>query len=178
MQMFRIWFTNVDTLTLDKNLELKRLTDSTPNPPDLIALSEAKLKKSLLDCNPLWHILQGYRLIGTNMNPNDTGRGMLVHIRDVIDFQEQNTDPTVLENQIVDLKLGDVKICHMSVYQSPNSTTEDNSRLNERIRTLGESDRKMIILGDFNYPKINWGEVNCNTEGDSEEARQTVNLHC
>ena len=51
MKMFRIWFTNVDTVTLDKNLELKRLIDSTPNPPDLIALSEAKPKKSLLDWN-------------------------------------------------------------------------------------------------------------------------------
>ena len=27
LKMFRIWFTNVDTLTLDKNLEMKRLTD-------------------------------------------------------------------------------------------------------------------------------------------------------
>ena len=27
MKMFRIWFTNVDTLLLDKNLELMRLTD-------------------------------------------------------------------------------------------------------------------------------------------------------
>ena len=51
MKMFRIWFTNVDTLTLDKNLALKRLIDSIPNPPDLIALSEAKPKKSLLDWN-------------------------------------------------------------------------------------------------------------------------------
>ena len=51
--MFRIRFTNVVTLTLDKNQELKTLIDSTPNPPDLIALSEAKLKKSLIDWNPL-----------------------------------------------------------------------------------------------------------------------------
>ena len=92
MKMFRKWFTNVDTLTLYKNLELKRLIDSTPNPPDLIAFSEAKPKKSLLDWNPLWHIIQGYRGIGTNMNPNDTGRRMLIHIRDGIHVQKQNTD--------------------------------------------------------------------------------------
>ena len=42
---------------------------------------------------------------------------MLIHIRDGIDFQDQNTDPAVLEIQIVDLKLGDVKICLMSVYR-------------------------------------------------------------
>ena len=52
------------------------------------------------------------------MKPNDSGRGMLIHIRNGIDFQEQNTDPAVLEIQVVDLKLGDVKICLMSVYRS------------------------------------------------------------
>ena len=82
------------------------------------------------------------------MIPNDTGSGMLIHIMDGIDFQKQNTDPAVSESQIVDLKLGDVKICLMSVYRSPNSITEKNSRLSEKITTLGESDRKMIILGD------------------------------
>ena len=115
------------------------------------------------------HIILGYRLIGTNINPNDTGRGMLIHISDGIDFQEQNTDPIVLENQIVDLKLGNVKICLMSVYRSPNSTIENNSRLNKKIRTLGESDRKTIRKGDFNYPKINWEEVSCNTEEECKE---------
>ena len=74
---------------------------------------------------------------------------MLIHIRDGIDFQERNTDLAVLENQMVDLKLGDVKICLMSVYRSPNSKTENNSRLNEKIRTLGESDRKMKTQGDY-----------------------------
>ena len=197
--MFRIWFTNVDTLTLDKNLELKPLIDSTPNPTDLIALSEANLKKSLIDWNPLWHNKQGYRLILTNMNPNDTGRGRLIHIRDGIDIQEQNNDSAVLENQIVDLKLGDVKKCLTSVYRSPNSTTEKNFRLNEKIRTLGKSDGQMIILGNFKYPKINWEEVSCHNEEDSREAlflevvrdayltqcvkehtrsRQTVNRRC
>ena len=66
----------------------------------------------------------------------------------------------------MDLKLGDVNVCLMSVYRSPNSTTEDNSKLNEKIRTLGECDRKMIRPGDFNYPKINWEEVSCKTEED------------
>ena len=28
----------------------------------------------------------------------------------------------------------------------------------------------MLRLGDFNYPKINWEEVSCNTEEDIEEA--------
>ena len=79
MKTFRIWFTIVDTKTLDKNLDLKRLTDSTPNPPDLIALSEAKPKKALLDWNPLWHIIQRYRLKGTNINTNDTERDVDTH---------------------------------------------------------------------------------------------------
>ena len=47
------------------------------------------------------------------MNSIDTRRGMLIHIRVGIDFQEQNTDPVVLETQKVDLKLRDVKICLM-----------------------------------------------------------------
>ena len=133
------------------------------------------------------------------MNPKDTRRGMLIHIRDGIDIQEQNNDPAVLENQIVDLKLGDVEKCLTSVDRSPNSTTENNSRHNEKKGTLGESDGQMIILGEFKYPKTNWEEVSCHNEEDSKEAlflevvrdsyltqyvkeqtrsRQTVKFHC
>ena len=55
------------------------------------------------------------------MNPNITGTGMLINIRDGIDFQEQNSDPAVLENQIVDLKLVDVKYdsCQFTEARTP-----------------------------------------------------------
>ena len=59
--------------------------------------------------------------------------------------------------------------CQFTEARTPHAT-EKNSKLNEKIRTLGESDRKMKKVGDFNYPKFNWEEVSCNTEKESKEA--------
>ena len=56
------------------------------------------------------------------------------------------------------------------ILQKLELTTENTSRLNEKIGNLGESKRRMIKLGDFNYTKINRKEVSCNTEEDSKDA--------
>ena len=45
MRNFVVWFSNVDTLNLEKNLELKQLIRNSETEPDIIALSEAKPKK-------------------------------------------------------------------------------------------------------------------------------------
>ena len=51
------------------------------------------------------------------------------------------------------------------IYRSPNSTPEDNDKLNNQIdfisNMLNASGDKLIMVGDFNYPDINWDQLTC-----------------
>ena len=43
------------------------------------------------------------------------------------------------------------------VYRSPNSSEENNTKLNNFIKSLGDmKNTNLIMIGDFNYPKISW----------------------
>ena len=58
-------------------------------------------------------------------------------------------------------KIGDV---HFGVvYRSPNATQENNTRLNELL-SLTEK-RRCVIVGDFNYPDINWKNSSAGAQG-------------
>ena len=48
----------------------------------------------------------------------------------------------------------------MTIYRSPNSTDTNNIALNDLI---AKTDRRTILVGDFNYGNIDWG---CLTAGD------------
>ena len=51
---FELWFTNIDTLTLEKVTKANFLTLSTHFEPDLIATTNSKLRNSTLCWNPIW----------------------------------------------------------------------------------------------------------------------------
>ena len=53
---------------------------------------------------------------------------------------------------------GGKKILVGSVYRSPNSTPVNNVKLLEKIEKANEiaGDNRLLILGDFNVPKIDW----------------------
>ena len=50
-------------------------------------------------------------------------------------------------------------------YRSPNSTNEYNLKLckqiNEICSFLKNCDKNLILLGDFNYPDLNWNSEEC-----------------
>ena len=41
-------------------------------------------------------------------------------------------------------------------YRSPNSSSENNKQSNELMINLGRRYKKLLLVGDFNYPHINW----------------------
>ena len=53
---------------------------------------------------------------------------------------------------------GGKKILVGSVYRSPNSTPANNVKLMEKIEKANDlvGDNRLLILGDFNVPKIDW----------------------
>ena len=49
------------------------------------------------------------------------------------------------------------------VYRSPNSTETNNEKLYKCIQEL--SNRNLVIMGDFNYPNIDWNNLHTTCDG-------------
>ena len=47
----------------------------------------------------------------------------------------------------------------MCLYRSPNSTSKNNKLLNQLILNTSLIGGKLLILGDFNFPTINWDSL-------------------
>ena len=53
----------------------------------------------------------------------------------------------------IQLQTMDKALNMYAVYRLPNSSLENNARINEFIRGV---DKNTLIFGDFNYPNVNW----------------------
>ena len=69
-----IMFTNADTLTKDKVLELLQTIYNRSTLPHVIAISEAKPKYSKTDFNPVTVQIPSYNMEPLNMKLTDKGR--------------------------------------------------------------------------------------------------------
>ena len=49
------------------------------------------------------------------------------------------------------------------VYRSPNSAETNNEKLNKCLQEL--SNRNLVIMGDFNYPNIDWNNLHTTRDG-------------
>ena len=45
------------------------------------------------------------------------------------------------------------------MYKSPKSTFDSNDLLNQTIEDISKLKDELLILGDFNYPNINWEKL-------------------
>ena len=50
------------------------------------------------------------------------------------------------------------------VYRSPNSSSENNSKLCENVSWASEKFSEIILLGDYNFPSIKWLASECNDQ--------------
>ena len=80
-----IMFTNADTLTKNKMLELVQTIYNRSTLPHVIAISEAKPKYSKTDFNPVTVQIPSYNMEPLNMKLTDKGRGVLLFLRDDLD---------------------------------------------------------------------------------------------
>ena len=98
--------------------------------------------------------IPGYDLL---LAQNST-RGVALYIRediphkphDISNIEYQDHVWMVIEPQPrVTILLG-------CIYRSPNSSPENNSKLNDIIGEACAANTKVLVLGDFNYKEINW----------------------
>ena len=139
--------------------------------PDVIALMETRPKNRKGDWNQVLFTIPGYNMECIN-NTTDIGRGMVMYLQSNLNYSLQDIDQQgYTEAHVVEVKLDrGQKVVIASVYRSPNSSPENNQQLNTLIRQIGAqpSDFK-IILGDFNFPKINWTTLNNGSQNVDKE---------
>ena len=82
-----------------------KLIEDKKNPPDDIALVEAKPKNSKTVWNPAWYKINNYNIESVNMNPNDRGRGILIFVIKDIDYCIRQNPNELQEMMICDIAL-------------------------------------------------------------------------
>ena len=168
---FDVLFSNVDTLNHDKLQELRVRIDSLNKKPILIALCETKPKNLRFERNMAEYNLDGYDLLPLNMGKEDLGRGMIMYIQTGLKYSPVNMKTEFCESISVeiDINKGD-KLLDTSVYRSPSSNRDECDKLDNLFREISNKQYShILIMGDFNYPGINWTNLTTETDiGDSQ----------
>ena len=156
-------YTNADSL-LNKKDEL--LATLVLEDRDVISITEVK-PKTHKDLNLPEYQLPGYELF-INDNPK---RGVALYIKSILNPQEVNnlSNHKYEESIWASLDRGGQKLLLGTVYKSPN-TSEDNEKLLlnllEQKEIMDNKYDKICIMGDFNYPDINWTNRSENGKGN------------
>lgn len=106
---------------------------------------------------------------GYECHVNEEGhRGVALYIKNEISATRVHLDTNYEESVWAKCKLNKTdKLLIGVIYRSPNSSEENNERLNDSFRKLSNTDYShILIMGDFNFPGIIWPEGMCS--GPSE----------
>ena len=154
-------YTNVDCLP-NKCNEL--LTIIQERKPHVICHTEVFPKQHLNQTDILSFEIDGYTKFC--QSEERCHKGILIYVHNSIDatpIKELNEDLYV-ESFWLSLKLENKHLNIGTIYRSPNASPENNDMLNNLIDKASRLfyDQRLIIVGDFNFPSINWSNFTSN----------------
>lgn len=158
-------YTNADQLK-NKMSELSiRVNNENP---DIIGITEVKAKKRQSNIKASeFHIEgnQNYKMFSKNVE-DEQGRGLLLFVNKELDTDEVIMDTPFHENLFLQIRINKNKSILLGiVYRSPSSSDENNDALLDLLEeAAGKGHEKLVIMGDFNYPGINWETWNIHGE--------------
>ena len=124
--------------------------------PDIIAITESWTHSEISD-NEIE--IPGYKLFRQDRTDTHKGRGGGVLLYVICSLTSSQMECTVqFTNSLwcdISTQGGVTRVG--VVYRSPNSTAENDDKLYEALDELN-SVPSLVIIGDFNYPGINWSE--------------------
>ena len=156
----KLLYANMQSM-MNKMGELRALIDMER--PDVVVLTETWTNNSV---NDAFVQLKGFEMV-VRCDRRDTmggrGGGIAVYAKGVHAWSE-NVETTF--NQCAHVKIKNKKqmLNLYVVYGSPNSTRENDAELCEWVRKMPSNEVK-IIMGDFNYPGIQWDNGTSNARG-------------
>ena len=102
--------------------------------------------------------ISDYNCIRSNVI--ESSRGVIIYVKDYLpaNIRKILTDQEFLESVWFDIELDSQnKYPFVGIYRSPNSSTENTIHLFSLLDTVcNENYNHKVILGDFNFPGINW----------------------
>ena len=169
---FKVLYSNVDSL-LNKRNELKCIIKDEDY--DILLFTEILPKNCKNVCSSELSI-DNYVLFTSSLN---TGRGVAIYINEK---WKASTDDSLMaeEPESVWCKIrlrGSDNLLVGNVYRSPNSTSENNSKLNELLlKAVNTNNTHVLITGDFNFKDINWNMKQCDINDETQSAFiETIN---
>ena len=169
---FSVLYTNADSLP-NKLQELKSRITLGSSKPKIITITEAKHK------NKWNYSLSELQIEGYNIFTNDLGgetRGIITYVsREIMCKQIQFFDSFTVY-VLIELCTDKInKFTLGTIYRSPNSTSENDEKLLQALDNYCKNcHNKLLILGDFNYPNINW--QNWSTANTNNSGSQFLNI--
>ena len=144
---------------------------------DIIAICETLPKNSLDDKNDYVFNLPDYKPINKS-----EGRGVCLFVKNNIDCVQLSEPEQIFKPSIFCKILtnnNDFLIFGL-VYRSEDKCTDtENENLNKQIDFIMQkySKNKVIIVGDFNYPDIEWEHDHCNKSPEHKSSKflETIN---
>lgn len=156
-------YTNADSLLGKRDILKLRIEVYDP---DIIAITEVLPKNYQfpVDINSDFNI-EGYSIF-TNDNPL---RGVAIYVRNDITATRNDklTEHEHNEQVWVDIRNKDGELLTLgAIYHSPSSTQANRSLLRNMINQAAITSNKLIVIGDFNMPHIDWETHNARSESD------------
>lgn len=126
--------------------------------PKLILVTES-LTKTGNDERNIFPVLQNYSVFS-----NDVGRGVKAFVHSSLNVFRR-TDLETFNPSIVLEIVGSIsKTLVILAYRSPHASPEENDSLNQMITDIVDTvkkDNTCLLVGDFNYPSIDWESETC-----------------
>jgi exonuclease III len=99
-------------------------------------------------------------------------RGVGIYVRKELMAEEVTVITKFQESIWISIKLNAKdKVIVGCVYKIPSSKQEHLDELESLMRNVSQMDKeylRILIMGDFNYPKINWKQWTSSGEKDAE----------
>ena len=126
---------------------------------DIIVITEALPKHSSFKLQEQELKIKGFASISNfDCAHEQNGRGIIIYVMDGLISVKREVKVSFNEHLVVDITLPSKKEIILAVfYRSPNSSDENSSRLFRCISDVANiKSSSVIMLGDFNLPRINW----------------------
>ena len=125
--------------------------------PDIIAITESWANNNVLD-SELY--LENYSMIRKDRATGKRGGGIILYIRSEIQFVQMNSH---FELESLWCTIGNKEKCKIGLYyRPPNASVESTKNMCDEISS--KSYGNCIILGDFNFPDIDWNTFSASTD--------------